>query len=823
MAACLSGQSQDEIKGWSMKRHKESGHALRWSSLRLACVAAFGLCVLRVNAGSDLAWVALELLFLLLVAICAARFLFLAPDRSLVDRQENSSEDRTKHIWFVGGLFILLPFLSNLVQVRLFGNRGDATELVWLMMLQNSAIWQAAIARTAKQEWRSFLMSCFLMIFSLGASEQSHLFWIVIAFGFLASWWMMSQYWKSIEKGFVAVESVPLIRIRLTFVVLMTCLALGLGVLAWVNHPAIVALDGFMPTSGGQSYGDDSARQGVGNGDMLVGATDQAFTFGPVDSKLFLESQTASMYDLSNDIYGEAKPIRQQRTRAIALDNPIMETEQEGTESKKSGKEFSALRQAPKRSRTIKPEGSESDAVLHYIGKIPVHLRLQSYDEFDGTTWKQVSEEPSHRLVEPRLTPIADKPWMEVGQYDRSMVYPVRERATIKVINLKSDRIATPPLVDRVYIDKIDRPDFFGWTADGQLMMTGRDHVPQLTVIHEMYLIPNLFSLRDSGNHKSQLSHSPGILSDEQSCCRMPENHALDMHSMAEQWIESEASIAYQDMTDWQRVEAIIAHLRKHFVVDLQSVPPEECDDVLKHMLQTKKGPDYLISTAAAMAIRSIGLPSRIATGFYARPERYDLRSGQTEIHAEDLHTWVEVKVHGTWIPVEPCAGYAIPREHRTWPQWAMECWWDIRAWGSNHPWGVALGLLATVYALISRVRLMDAFGSTLFLSTQWLSPQIRIRSCLVLMRCRSWLRRTGTPSGATVREWLEKTLSHYQTVSDTDRLLFIQSVQRLAYSPRGASDPWFHRHASSLRRTSMRIVCHGVKCVIPVMSVPSK
>ncbi len=78
---------------------------------------------------------------------------------------------------------------------------------------------------------------------------------------------------------------------RLGVIGALVCLTAIVGLIAINSGSGIVSLDGFMPTSGGKGGNDQAARQGVGDGDMMVAAKDQAFTFGPIESEVFLESQ----------------------------------------------------------------------------------------------------------------------------------------------------------------------------------------------------------------------------------------------------------------------------------------------------------------------------------------------------------------------------------------------------------------------------------------------------------------------------------------------------------------------------------------------------
>ncbi len=117
-----------------------------------------------------------------------------------------------------------------------------------------------------------------------------------------------------------------------------------------------------------------------------------------------------------------------------------------------------------------------------------------------------------------------------------------------------------------------------------------------------------------------------------------------------------------QGLTDWQRIEGIVGYLRREFHHDSNAKAPDDCDDVVEYFLDRNGGPDYLFATTAVALIRSMGIPCRLVSGFYASPSNYDFKSGQTEVLPEDLHTWAEVYCHGVWIPIEPTPGYPVSR-----------------------------------------------------------------------------------------------------------------------------------------------------------------
>ena len=147
-----------------------------------------------------------------------------------------------------------------------------------------------------------------------------------------------------------------------------------------------------MPTSGGTGGEDPYARDGVGDGDAMVAATKEAFSFGPVDSQLFLDSEMPSLYDVFNDMYGEPpRPIRRVE-KSQALDSSLIsETRRKIAESKKSGRHFSTVRRVSGRRRQKELADKDAPAMLYVVGRTPApsangsvrHVRRQGVAQHD--------------------------------------------------------------------------------------------------------------------------------------------------------------------------------------------------------------------------------------------------------------------------------------------------------------------------------------------------------------------------------------------------------------------------------------------------------
>jgi hypothetical protein len=800
-----------------------------WGTFGLAAIASFAIFLLRLQASVAPQAIVVEYVCILVITALTLAYLsskigtrFVSPSNSssIPGSTLSRSEPRTHSFWLIGGaVVVVIPWVHSFVHRNVLGGAGEATELVWLAMLQTAALWQASISTTSRQDWISFLLSCFLMLFGVTTSDRVGMVYIVVPFGFMAAWWLLHQYWQSVARGFVAKSTVPLMRLRLGIMALLVCLTGILGLVAWSSRGAMGAIDGFMPTSGGKGGSDPAARQGVGDGDMLVAAKDQAYSFGSVESDLFLDSQSPSLYDIATEVYGEPAPIKRQFSRAIALDQDTKVEKDQGIESKKKGREFSALRKPLDRTLATLPKSSTSKAVLQLIGNVPIHLTQQCYDHFDGIQWTQSDElDLQPFLVTPRLDAISEKPWMKLAQHEAGLTWSVRERITLKVINMKTNRVPTPPLVTHIHIDKVDQPDFYRWSSQGQLLMPGQPYIPQLTVLHLLYQIPNLHALRDPKSNQSRIADSKlGNLDSSRMSEPWKEKYLQlpqgipDLDVATEELFRSAGFEANAERTDWQKIEGLINAFRQKFDVDPKSIPNQDASEVISHVLASKKAPDYLIASTACMLIRNMGIPCRLVNGFYAKPDRFDLKSSITEILPEDLHTWVEVYCHGSWIPVEPSGTYSIPREHRTWMQWAVEMWWGVKKWVIANPLSFVAGLVTICCAISLRRRITNGAASAFAMLSLTLPSDLQVAWCLRLMRFRRWILGERLPPRWTLGQWLACDLRSVASLSEIDRQAFQGYVQRRAYASANSRKQFLANNNASVNRSTKHIILQGL------------
>ncbi len=677
-----------------------------------------------------------------------------------------------------------LPF--GLEAVSRAQGLGDAPEIIMLVGLQNVALIAAAYAHRQRCQPVACLLSAFLALFAIVISSAAAVFSLAGLFGVMMLWWMMARYWERVQDTLAASRAERCLPVRTSVLGITSVGAVLLGATVGATGGSTYVLRGFMPASGGDRWNDEHARAGVGDGDAMVAAKDEAMSFGPVESELFLDSDMPSLYDMFSDMYGEPPQPKRNQERNIGLaPGDIQETEQQIAQSERSGREFSAVRRpAQRRFGTL--EDRTAPAMLYVVGRVPLHLAMQRYDTFDGREWTHSSKVEAHPPI--RLVTERDKPWAHLTRVGASPIFRGLEHHALKIINLKTNRFPSPPHVTAIHVDKVDQLDFFGWSGDGVPRMPVRERIPQLTVLHVRSQGVNLQSLRETDFR----------LVESESGSVSGESRAGPDASPTSSWTHGVPR-------GWRQVEAIVTRLRSDFVHDPEALAPADCDDVVAHFLRVRRGPDYLFATTAAMLLRSHGYAARLVTGFYARGERFNKRAGQTSVLAEDVHCWVEVNIDGrTWVPIEPTPGYEPPREVRTWPQRIAVMGQRFLAWCLRHALAISQFCLATVVVWHQRVAWCDCLLRCFFEIIGYGGATQRIRATLRLLEWRGWLAGQVRPPEIPIRAWYQSRAAGLSDDTRQDIDDFIGWAERMLYAPSVPPD----LHA---RRAEIVRVCAGV------------
>jgi len=724
----------------------------RCDTLLLVLLAGATLTVARANAAWSPTSMAIRAVCELLITVAAA----------LVLRRRSATLPQARcFVTLAVSAAVVYPLAAELA-MRWFAEGSEPLEMQLLTGLLLVAVVLAVFSQAPRMGGMAVLLSSFLLLFATTMTNDRLSLVLAGVYGMLGLWWLMGAYWDRLAGAFVASKVERRVPVRVSVIGGTGVVLLLLAALISTTGMSAVALRGFMPTSGGTRWHDPQARSGVGDGDAMVAAKDEALSFGPVESELFLDSDMPTLYDMFNDLYGDPPKPKKKQERNIGLaPSEVKETEQQIAKTERSGREFSAVRRKVER----KPQALEdrkAPAMLYVVGRVPVHLALERFDTFDGRHWTHSSETEKPLI---RLETHNGKPWAHLMRVGSSSIHRGVEPHAVKIINLKTNRFPSPPQLTAVHVDKVDQLDFFGWTDDGVACMPVREHIPQLTVVHLRSQGVNLQSLRGAS---FQLAHNNK---------QQPERQAgSSPHS-------------------WRQVEAVVERLRTEFVLDPNAPAPEDCSDVVTHFLLAKRGPDYLFATTAAVLLRELGLKTRLVTGFYARDDRFDHRASQTSVLADDVHVWVEVHVSGnTWVAIEPTPGYDPPRESLTWQQWAWVGVAMLTTWLLDRWVLVVLVLLAGAALHAARVTWFDCLAHGLCWLAGVGSPARRLLWTMRLLDWRAWLAGHPRPRSSTLAAWHGRLSPALPAAVVGQLQTTLQFAEQLLYAPRFQATSAAHR-----------------------------
>jgi hypothetical protein len=290
------------------------------------------------------------------------------------------------------------------------------------------------------------------------------------------------------------------------------------------------------------------------------------------------------------------------------------------------------------------PEDRRGPALLYVRGPTPTRLSLAANARFDGREWHADSACTSTaRLVE---TP------------DDSSVLVIRPRACgpateelrheIRFGSFRSDRLPTPAGLTqfRRVVPWSARPGEVVWTTEDVLRLRDGESLPgqviELTSRSPVNQALDDFPLPAGGEYAPlEYLRLPETL---------PDREALS--ALARSWCD-------HDARGWRQVRQVLVGLRRHCRLDAEAGPVTPRRTLGDFLLRERHGDSAQFASAAAVLLRLLGYPTRVARGFHVRAERFDPISHHTPVLAEDVHSWIELLLPGgIWIPLEPTPGH---------------------------------------------------------------------------------------------------------------------------------------------------------------------
>lgn len=664
-------------------------------------------------------------------------------------------------------LLILVPIVSLLWEPtqRLLLGSGRPFEMMMMHSQKNLMLALAIVGLQQAARQMSLFIGVILCVFSAAMTREHRVYWFVAGYGFCAVSWLILGYWSGIRARMLREHSR---RLPVQWLVAGPAIAL-LAAAATIagGRNELSSMRGFFPGSGGEGDYDEYSRDGVNDGDALVAGRDDIRSFGPIDDAPMADSDKPSLYDVINDRFDE--PLRKNKSAqsTIALPPDMMASIQQRLSTvRHAGREFSTLRRKSEKGKN-RAATISSTALLYVSGRVPLHLRTEVFDVFDGVTW--YAAQPPADPLRLSFVSIRGEPWLQIpvrGNVSEFLTFP--ETHAVKPVNLKLPTIPSPLGTRLLHMEHVDRVDMFAWKNDSLICMN-RDSLPELVPIHLQSDVLDQKLLRS----QKLPSFSAARMTLEKS---LPEGPELDrIRSLAESWTK-------EIPRGMGQIDAICSRLRAEYSLD-QDIQFADGDStpLTQFLFEVRRGPEYLFASAAAVMLRSLGYATRLVSGFYARPERYDARGRHTSVLGSDAHFWCEFCVGGgTWATLEPSPGYVIPGPPPLWFERLLSSVTDFLR-HCRRQWPLYLsGIAGLVVLFWFRADLRNAVFTVLW---KWFPARTgrgRILQTARLLDYRLRLAGISRPRYQTLSRWM----SRFPELQSRTRHQFLHLAEHAAFAP---------------------------------------
>lgn len=284
--------------------------------------------------------------------------------------------------------------------------------------------------------------------------------------------------------------------------------------------------------------------------------------------------------------------------------------------------------------------------VLSVITKYPTYLRGQSYSDYTGKGWTQgpVSSQfvpPNQSFSLQGTAAYQNLPSQEVSQ---------------KITVLASQNYKV--LFGAYSINKL----MSGLNGQNQPVQvnTQNGNVSALSNLrqNETYTVDSR-ELEDPKNTLSKLQGSETYPPDiQQTYLELPRSLPSNIRSLTDK-------VTAGDTTEYGKVISVLNFLQNNFTYSTQGIPvPGPGQDYVEQFLfQTQKGYCNNFSSAMAVMLRTVNVPTRWVTGFTYGQQDFNY-TGPGEkfiIRNADAHSWVEVYFPNVgWVPFDPTPNFTM-------------------------------------------------------------------------------------------------------------------------------------------------------------------
>jgi hypothetical protein len=551
----------------------------------------------------------------------------------------------------LGTLLLGVPFAEGAARI-LSTTYFRPLEQVTVVALTNFAFFAVAMSRVRRSSAAAAGVSFVLLLSAMMLGEHPAIVPLTAAYGGLSVMWLATRYWRTLS---AATRNGDASGIPMIPVLCLMLLLAGITAASTRFAHGVPSIWGeWMPSSGGSRWANPAALLGIGDGDWMVSGPNAKST-GPIDSEYFLESDLPTLYDAITESYGEPRPPEEvQRAIFVKQEQILNRQGHKAPDVGAPGRQFSVYRKG--RSQREPSASDSTNALLYVQGPTPVHLAMNVYDRFDGVNWHEPPEKNTTCRLSVRDTD-ATWLWFSRGHFD-GILGDTRQHQ-LRFGRLSTERLPLPNHLERLRLGRHDSDnvqrwatDVLTWAHDG--ILRARRCLPT-----GIYLEVASHTICPSRLHWSDDAGGDGQR-DEPSL-DVPDRLSASAQALADRFAHLPRG--------WTQIHAVLDHLRTHYEHDRDATIPPTCSDPIHHFLhQARGGPSYQFVTAATLALRSLGYPTRVVSGFYASPQDYVARAGNTPVHVDDVHFWIELRtVTGDWITLDPTPGYLTEWYEPSW------------------------------------------------------------------------------------------------------------------------------------------------------------
>lgn len=638
----------------------------------------------------------------------------------------------------VGALLLGVPFAEGAGRI-LTASYFRPLEQVTIVALTNFAFFACALPRVRRATTAAIAVSAILLISSLMLSEHAAIMPLTAAYGGLSVVWLASRHWSSV---IATARHDWAVRTPILPVLCLMFLLAGITSASTRFAKGMPDIWGeWVPSSGGSLWANPAALLGIGDGDWMVSGPNARST-GPIDSEYFLESDLPTLYDAITETYGEPRPPEQvQRAIFVKQEQILNRPGHKAPDVGAPGRQFSVYRKG--RSQREPSASDSTNALLYVQGPTPVHLAMNVYDRFDGVNWHEPPEK--NTTCRPSVRD-HDATWLWFSRRHVGETLGNTRQHQLRFGRLSTERLPLPNHLERLRLGRHDSnnvqrwaTDVLTWAHDGILL--SRRCLPSGT-----YLEVASYTVDHSSLHRTD-----NIIGDndkDESFLDVPDRLTKSARALADRLAHLPRG--------WAQIDAVLDHLRSHYQHDRDATIPPTCSDPIHHFLhQAQGGPSYQFVTAATLALRSLGYPTRVVSGFYASPDDYVARAGNTPIHADDVHFWIELRtITGDWITLDPTPGYLTEWYEPTWLESigviAATLWRPLLA----NPVISLAGMIVSIWMWWRRWWLRERLLTLWCLWGPRRSPERRLADTLQLLDLRSRLSGRARSPGDTPLSW---------------------------------------------------------------------